>query len=111
MAALRSSGTWGSALTADAFAAIRTAGFEPVGQVFGAAVYSPGSASGYGCPGAPGSPGDGSPPWPATQVSGRGGAGSFGPLVQAMDEARHTAVGRMTTECAELGGHGVVGVR
>jgi uncharacterized protein YbjQ (UPF0145 family) len=28
-----------------------------------------------------------------------------------MDLARHTAVGRMTTECAELGGHGVVGVR
>jgi uncharacterized protein YbjQ (UPF0145 family) len=28
-----------------------------------------------------------------------------------MDLARQTAVGRMVTECAELGGHGVVGVR
>jgi uncharacterized protein YbjQ (UPF0145 family) len=28
-----------------------------------------------------------------------------------MDLARHTAVGRMITECTELGGHGVVGVR
>jgi uncharacterized protein YbjQ (UPF0145 family) len=111
MAALRSSGTWGSALTADEFAAIRSAGFEPVGQVFGAAVYGTGSASGYGCPGAPGSPGDGSPPRPATQVSGPGDAGSFGPLAAAMDQARHTAVDRMITECAELGGHGVVGVR
>jgi uncharacterized protein YbjQ (UPF0145 family) len=111
MAALRSSGTWGSALTVDEFAAIRSAGFEPVGQVFGAAVHGAGPASGYGCPGAPGSSGDGSPPQPAVQVSGRGGAGSFGPLVQAMDQARHTAVGRMVTECAELGGHGVVGVR
>jgi uncharacterized protein YbjQ (UPF0145 family) len=110
MAALRSSGTWGSALTADEFAAVRTAGFEPVGQVFGAAVFSAGSATGYGCPGAPGSPGGGAPARPATQVSGLGGAGSFGPLVQAMDQARHTAVGRMITECAELGGHGVVGV-
>jgi uncharacterized protein YbjQ (UPF0145 family) len=110
MAALRSSGTWGSALTADEFAAIRCAGFEPVGQVFGAAVYDAGAASGYGCPGAPGSSGDGSPPRPATQVSGQGGAGSFGPLVQAMGQARHTAVDRMITECAELGGHGVVGV-
>jgi uncharacterized protein YbjQ (UPF0145 family) len=110
MAALRSSGTWGSALTADEFAAIRSAGFEPVGQVFGAAVFSAGSATGYGCPGAPGSSGGGSPPRLATQVSGLGGAGSFGPLVQAMDQARHTAVGRMITECAELGGHGVVGV-
>ena len=44
-------------------------------------------------------------------MSGRGGPGSFGPLVQTMDLARHTAVGRMITECAELGGHGVVAVR
>ena len=111
MAEIRSSGTWGSALTADEFAAIRSVGFEPVGQVFGAAVYSAGSASGYSCPGAHGSPGGGLPSQPATQVSGRGGPGSFGPLVQTMDQARHTAVGRMATECARLGGHGVVGVR
>jgi uncharacterized protein YbjQ (UPF0145 family) len=111
MAALRSGGTRGSVLTAGEFAAIRTAGFEPVGQVFGAAVYSAGSAAGYGCPGVPGPSGDGAPPRSATQVSGLGGAGSSGPLVQAMNQARHTAVGRMITECAELGGHGVVGVR
>jgi hypothetical protein len=42
MAEIRSSGTWGSALTADEFAAVRSVGFEPVGQVFGAAVYSAG---------------------------------------------------------------------
>ena len=111
MAELRSSGTWGSVLTAQEFAAIRSVGFEPVGQVFGAAVYSAGPANGYSCPAAPGSSGVG----PAAQVSGRGGRGSFGPLVQTMDLARHlarhTAVGRMITECAELGGHGVVGVR
>ena len=108
---IRSSGTWGSALTADEFAAVRSAGFEPVGQVFGAAVYSAGSASGYSCPGTWRSHGDGTPPRPATQVSGRGGSGSFGPLVQAMYQARHQAIDRMTTECTELGGHGVVGVR
>ena len=106
MAGLRSSGTWGSALTAGEFAAIRSVGFEPVGQVFGAAVYSAGPASGYSCPAAPGSSGVG----PAAQVSG-GRPRSFGPLVQTMDLARHTAVGRMITECAGLGGHGVVGVR
>jgi uncharacterized protein YbjQ (UPF0145 family) len=111
MAALRSSGTWGSALTADEFAAIRGAGFEPVGQVFGAAVFSSGTGSGYGCPGAPGSSGAGSPAGPATAVSGAGGAGSFAPLVQTMDQARHTALDRMMAECTELGGHGVVGVR
>jgi uncharacterized protein YbjQ (UPF0145 family) len=112
MQRIRSSGTWGSALTADEFAAVRSAGFEPVGQVFGAAVYSAGSASGYSCPGARGSHGDGmSPPRPATQVSGRGASGSFGPLVQAMYQVRHEAIDRMATECAELGGHGVVGIR
>ena len=111
MAGIRSGGAWGSALTSDEFAAIRSAGFEPVGQVFGAAVYSAGSASGYSCPGAWGSSVDRSPARTATQVSGPGGLGSFGPLVQAMYQARRTAIDRMTTECAELGGHGVVGVR
>jgi uncharacterized protein YbjQ (UPF0145 family) len=111
MAEIRSSGTWGSALTAAEFAAIRSVGFEPVGQVFGAAVYSAEGASGYSCPGAPGISGGGLPSQPATQVSGQGVPGSFGPLVQAMDQARHTAVGRMIAECAELGGHGVVSVR
>ncbi len=110
IAELRSSATWGSALTTDEFAAIRSVGFEPVGQVFGAAVYSAGSASGYTCPGT-GSPSGGLPARPEAQVSGRGGPGSFGPLVQTMNLARRTALGRMSTECAELGGHGVVGVR
>jgi uncharacterized protein YbjQ (UPF0145 family) len=31
-------------------------------------------------------------------------------MVQAMYEARHKAIGRMTAECAGLGGHGIVGV-
>ena len=82
-----------------------------MGQVFGAAVFDAGSASGYSCPAARGSSGDGWPAQAATQVSGRGDPGSFGPLVQAMYQARHTAIDRMTTECAGLGGHGVVGVR
>jgi len=107
MAQIRSSGTWGSALTTDEFAAIRGAGFEPVGQVFGAAVYTVGY-TGYSCPGTWKSR---EPAQPATQVSGPGGPGSFGPLVQALGQARHTAIERMTAECGELGGHGVVGVR
>ncbi len=87
----RRSGAWGSALTSDEFAAIRGAGFEPVGQVFGAAVYDAGAVSAADCPGT--------------------GPGSFGPLVRAMYQARHAAIDRMTDECARLGGHGVVGVR
>ena len=111
VAGLRPCGTWGSALTSQEFAALRSVGFEPVGQVFGAAVYSAGYASGYDCPGARGSSGHRMPARAATQVSGRGGLGSFGPLVRAMYQARHTAIDRMTAECAQLGGHGVVGVR
>ena len=110
MAAIRASGTWGSALTADEFAAIRGVGFEPVGQVFGAAVYSVGY-TGYSCPGTWRSDGDQMPSGPATQVSGENGPGSFGPLVQAMYQARRAAIDRMTAECTELGGQGVVGVR
>jgi uncharacterized protein YbjQ (UPF0145 family) len=111
MAEIRRSGTWGSALTTDEFAAIRSVGFEPVGQVLGAAVYNIGWTGGYNCPGAWGSWGYGMPARTTTQVSSRGGFGSFAPLVQAMYEARHKALDRMVTECTELGGHGVVGVR
>jgi uncharacterized protein YbjQ (UPF0145 family) len=112
MAEIRDSGTWGSALSTDEFAAIRTVGFEPAGQVLGAAVYNIGYTGGYGCPG----------PWDygvmggfggsgMSRVSSQGGYGSFAPMVQLMYEARHKALDRMTAECADLGGHGVVGVQ
>jgi hypothetical protein len=39
MAASGREGTWDSALSAGGFAAIRSVGFEPAGQVFGGAVY------------------------------------------------------------------------
>jgi uncharacterized protein YbjQ (UPF0145 family) len=111
MAEIRRSGTWGSALTSDEFAAIRTVGFEPVGQVLGAAVYNIGYSGSYNCPGAWGNWGYGMPARTVTQVSSQSGFGSFAPLVRTMYESRHKAIDRMITECAELGGHGVVGVR
>src|SRR6202167_6120056 len=111
MAEIRRSGTWGSARPPADSPAIRSVGFEPVGQVLGAAVYNIGYTGGYNCPGAWGSFGYGIPARTVTQVSSRGGFGSFGPLVQAMYQARHKAIDRMVAECAELGGHGVVGVR
>jgi uncharacterized protein YbjQ (UPF0145 family) len=115
MAEIRRSGTWGSALTSDEFAAIRSVGFDSVGQVLGAAVYNVGYTGGYSCPGGWGGYGyawgPARVPVPGTQVSSRGGYGSFGPLVQTMYEARRKAIGRMVAECDELGGHGVVGVR
>jgi len=98
-------GAWGSVLTAQQLAAVSSAGFVPVGQVFGAAVYAAGSASGAICPG--------------PQAAGAATAGAqalsdpdiFAPLVQAMYQSRHAAIDRMAAECAALGGHGVVGVR
>jgi uncharacterized protein YbjQ (UPF0145 family) len=113
---IRGSGTWASALSTDEFAAIRSVGFEPVGQVLGAAVYNIGFTGGYGCPGAWAGYGAFSQPAFAlpvrtpTQVSGRGGYGSFGPLITAMYEARHKALDRMSAECTQLGGQGIVGV-
>jgi uncharacterized protein YbjQ (UPF0145 family) len=114
---IRASGTWGSALSTAEFAAIRSAGFEPAGQVLGAAVYNLGYTGGYYCPGSWGGGfmgggflGGGAGWQAATQVSGRGGWASFRPLVATMYEARRKALGRMTAECAQLGGHGVVGV-
>lgn len=113
MAEIRASGTWGSALTSDEFAAIRSTGFEPVGQVLGAAVYNLGYTGGYYCP-AYGYGGFGG--WAQTAstytvVSSSGSGSAYGPLTQTLYAARHAAVGRMAAECAALGGHGVVGVR
>jgi hypothetical protein len=51
MARLRGGEAWASALSVDGFAAIRSAGFEPVGQVFGAAVYPLSFTAGVSCPG------------------------------------------------------------
>lgn len=98
----RPGGAWGSVLACQEFAAVGSVGFAPVGQAFGAAVYAAGSASGSGCLGT-GAPGG--------EMPGPGDPGGFGPLVEAMYQARRTAVDRMTAECAALGGHGVVGVR
>ncbi|HEX3515512.1 MAG TPA: heavy metal-binding domain-containing protein [Trebonia sp.] len=111
LAEIRGSGTWGSALTADEFAAVRSVGFQPAGQVLGAAVYNIGYTGGYGCPGAWGGYNLAWAPSARTQVSSGGGYGSFGPMVKTLYEARRAAIGRMVAECVELGGHGVVGVR
>jgi uncharacterized protein YbjQ (UPF0145 family) len=104
LAEIQASGTWGSALTSGEFAAIRSAGFEPAGQVFGAAVFGVGRDVRYSCPGTRASSREVSPAQPPEQ-------GYFGALAQAMNQARRTAVARMTAECAGLGADGVVGLR
>jgi uncharacterized protein YbjQ (UPF0145 family) len=118
LAEIRRSGTWGSALTADEFTAIKSSGFEPVGQVLGAAVYNVGFTGGYACPSYGGGYGlgragmfGGAPYTSVTATSGSGTLGSYAPLVRTMYQARRQALGRMTEECQALGGDGVVGVR
>jgi uncharacterized protein YbjQ (UPF0145 family) len=120
MAEIRQSGTWGSALSTHEFAAIRSVGFEPVGQVLGAAIYNIGFAGGYSCPtfGIKGAEGlrdfnrsHGYAPIESyTQVSASGSTVAYGPLVKALLEARSRAIARMVAECQALGGHGVVGI-
>jgi uncharacterized protein YbjQ (UPF0145 family) len=90
-------GAFTSDLTVEEFAAIRSVGFTPVGQVLGTAVYNVGYAFG-GCGystlytvGAP-----------AMILSG---------FEQLVEDARYAALRRMTFECEALGGDGVVGVR
>lgn len=102
----RRSGTWSSALSTAEFAGVRAAGFSPVGQVLGSAVYHLGYAAGYRCAGAWSGGGWGS----RTEVSS-GGWSAFAPLVRALYDARRTAIGRMVEETTALGGDGVVGVR
>jgi uncharacterized protein YbjQ (UPF0145 family) len=97
-------GSFTSDLTVEEFAAIRSVGFSPVGQVLGSAVYNIGwSYTGCGVyTGGLGALSGGWVPAPVVPVPA---------TQQLLNEARHRAVARMRAECAGLGGDGVVGVR
>jgi uncharacterized protein YbjQ (UPF0145 family) len=114
MAALGRDGTWDSALSADGFAAIRSVGFEPAGQVFGAAVYYLSATAGVSCPGIAARQlrRDASPEVPErslTTVAGHGIPGPAARIARAQYAGRRTAIDRMAGQCADLGGHGIVG--
>jgi uncharacterized protein YbjQ (UPF0145 family) len=102
------SGTWASALSTDEFAAIKSVGFEPVGQVLGAVVYKIGYESSKECPTYCERKVYQLPVY--TMVSSTGVMAAYAPLVNSLYEARRRAIARMSAECAALGGHGVVGV-
>jgi len=95
---------WGSVLSVEEFAAVRSAGFEPAGQVFGAAVYPLFATAAVSCPGTavlstvPGAP-----------ARAGGWAGPAARIAQALYDGYRTAIDRMTGECSDLGGHGIVG--
>ncbi len=95
---------WGSALSVDEFATVRSVGFEPVGQVFGAAVYPLFATAAVSCPGT-------ATPSPVPGASARvtGWAGPAARAAQALCDGYRTAIDRMAGECSDLGGHGIVG--
>ncbi|MEU3500244.1 heavy metal-binding domain-containing protein [Streptomyces hundungensis] len=103
-AARRSDGSaWDSALSSQEFAAVKGAGFEPVGQVLGTAVFSIGYSGVWGCPGA----------WSVTdgvKVPSSPWASSLAVRTKAMYEARRLALRRAMAECRTLGADGIVGV-
>jgi uncharacterized protein YbjQ (UPF0145 family) len=118
MAEMKASGTWSSALSTDEFAAIRSTGFEPAGQVLGAAVYNLGYRGGYGCPSYAMfgtynrlAQGWGGFQGGMTVLSSSGASSAYGPQVNTLYAARRAAINRMVAECAQLGAHGIVGVR
>jgi uncharacterized protein YbjQ (UPF0145 family) len=114
-AAAGTGGAWGSTLRVGDFAAIRSVGFEPVGQVFGAAVYYLSTVLGAGCPGTSAEYALRDSPYPPGETAGRSLAPVYGAVdpaakvARGLYEGRRTAIERMTDQCAELGGHGIVG--
>ncbi|MGO8959609.1 MAG: heavy metal-binding domain-containing protein [Streptosporangiaceae bacterium] len=124
LAELRERRSWGSALQVNEFAAISRVGFQPVGQVLGAAVYNVGDTGGEECPyglqvfrgegtraySAPGPGGLRISRGPVRKPVGAAAIGSAHALVSVLYQARRAAVSRMISECAALGGHGIIGV-
>jgi len=105
----RRSGTWSSALSTGEFTAIRSVGFEPVGQAMGSAVYHVGRSGQYwgysDCLYLGAGISLSRAPAPVA-LSGAGAPAAD--LVQVFDDARRTALGRLAAECTALGGDGVV---
>ncbi|HTZ94538.1 MAG TPA: heavy metal-binding domain-containing protein [Streptosporangiaceae bacterium] len=123
LAELRQTHSWGSSLGVSEFAAISKVGFQPLGQVLGAAVYNIGDAGDEECPygvavyrgegnRAYQPPGSGIRlgPAPVQPPVGAAAIGSARPLVSVLYQARRAAISRMTAECTALGGLGVIGV-
>jgi uncharacterized protein YbjQ (UPF0145 family) len=99
------SGSFTSDLSVQEFAAIRSVGFSPVGQVLGSAVYNVGwsyTGCGFYSTYSPGGFYGNWSPSPVVPVPS---------IQQLLSQARHRAVQRMRQECTGLGGDGVVGVR
>ena len=103
LATIRADQAFTSDLTVDEHHAIRSVGFEPVGQVLGSCVYHIGWTGSWNC-----GYGGGWGGWAGGYASVVTEAVGLG---QSLFEARELAMARMQAECAGLGGDGVVAVR
>jgi uncharacterized protein YbjQ (UPF0145 family) len=95
---------WDSLLSAQEFAALVGVGFDPVGQVFGAAVVHLGYANRGGqC--------SGTYSYTSRTDLASAGGGPFGARLRKLYGVRRQALSRALDECEELGGDGIVGAR
>ncbi|MFG2621204.1 heavy metal-binding domain-containing protein [Streptomyces sp. NPDC048507] len=96
--------TWDALLSAPELAAVTSAGFDPLGSVWGVTVNSIGNSGLWGCPGA----------WPGPSAAGYPKTSSWTPsyarLMQELYAARKQALRRAVEQCRALGGDGIVGV-
>jgi uncharacterized protein YbjQ (UPF0145 family) len=114
----QASGVRGSLLSAPAAAAVRSAGLEPVGEVFGCVVVGLGWTGGpcgygYGWNTGYGSGGWAGGPLTPVVVSGNMAAGRFSwarPYAEAVTHSINEAHRRMLTEARALGADGVLGI-
>ena len=106
----RRSGVRTSLLSVSGQAGLDHSGFAPVGEVMGCVVEHIGWQGYGGCGLYPGY-GMAMAGYARTQTSGQGGFAGFAPYVDALNAGWDGAIGRMLTECGELGGDGVIGVR
>lgn len=106
----RAGHTWSSSLSVDEFAAIRSAGFEPVGQVMGSSVFRTSVNNMWvDCGYRRGLFGMGDAHTITT--ADRGVDNGYHDFVRGRYQMRHLAMSRMADECRALGGHGVVATR
>lgn len=104
----RAGHTWSSALAVDEFAAIKSAGFVPVGQVMGSSVYRTSTYRMWAdCGARSGFFGGGD----ARTITTADGDNGYLDYVRGRYEMRHLAMSRMADECRALGGCGVVATR
>ncbi|MFF3016623.1 heavy metal-binding domain-containing protein [Streptomyces sp. NPDC057939] len=99
----RPGGLWDSGLSSEEYAAVKGAGFEPVGQVLGTTVVNIGYGGVGGCPGA----------WTVRdgkRVPFSRWVQSLSSTAASIHAARTLALSRAAAECGALGGDGIVGV-